>query len=360
MDNTPTIFREGSYSQEDLAHFRRETKIWREVDIFPIQLKELFEITHASILYAPDFNEQCEKFIKGNEGNPLMGDWICFPWSGEFVHTVKEEDYTRLRTNRNRNLVTEEEQKKLLGSCVGLVGLSVGSNVGAALVYGGIANHLKLAEFDTLETTNLNRVRATISQIGMRKVDLLAQQLYEINPYLDISVFPEKMNKELLRKFMTTEPRPKVVFEIIDSFETKIHLRALAREFRIAVIMVTNLGDRVIMDVERYDLDPAIEYFNGRAGRVPCDILEKPDITDADKHKYAVDLAGVEHIPQRALESVAQIGKTLVGRPQLASTVMIAGGVSAYLTRKIILDQPLESASWIVDLDKIFNKESAI
>jgi hypothetical protein len=145
-----------------------------------------------------------------------------------------------------------------------------------------------------------------------------------------------------------------MLFEIIDSFEMKIHLRTLARQERIPLLMVTNLGDRVLIDVERYDVNPSTPYFNGRAGSVPDEILQHPDITSNDKHKYAVSLAGVEHIPERARKSVEEIGKTLCGRPQLASTVTVAAGYCAYLTRRILLGDQV-SGSWLIDLDRIFD-----
>ena len=359
----PVIFEENVQTLEELAQFRKTSKIWKEVDIYESQLKELFEINHPSLIFSPDFPRLQSEFVRQQlsaDQTKLLGTWVYFPWSGNLIHTVNEPDYAALRTNRNRDLITLDEQKKLSNCCVGLVGLSVGSNVAAALTYGGIANHLKLAEFDTLETTNLNRVRGKLEQIGMHKIDLLCQELYEINPFLNIYPLPEKIDKKNLQAFVAGHPKPQVIFEIIDSFEMKIHLRALAREQGIPVIMVTNLGDRVLMDVERYDLDKNIEYFNGRAGKVPHDILDKPDMTTEDKHKYAVALAGIQNIPKRALDSVSQIGKTLVGRPQLASTVIIAGGLGSYLVRKIILGESLPSGSWLVDLDKIFTQANAL
>jgi len=361
--NHPLILFEGHSTLQDLRQLKDSYPIWEELDIYEDQLRELFEISNPKLIGSGDYEKQCAVFIRkhtSNQENQLKGDWIYFPWSGRLVHMLGKEKYTLLRTNRNQNLITKEEQKKLLNFCVGIVGLSVGSNVAASLTYSGIANSIKLAEFDTLETTNLNRIRARVDQIGMRKIDITAQQLYEINPYAELSFFDQGIDKNTLARFVLQDPKPKLIFEIIDSFEMKIHLRTLARQEGIPVIMVTNLGDRVLMDVERYDLDKNIEFFNGRAGKVPQDMLERPDITSEDKHRYAVQLAGVEHIPQRALDSVNEIGKTLVGRPQLAGTVTIASGLSTYLTRKIVLNEELHSNSWLVDFDQIFIEPNAL
>src|SRR3989344_763684 len=358
----PIILREGIHALSDLEELRRTQRVWQENDVYPLQLGELFEITHPQLLNSSTFEELRNKFVReklAGQEKKIQGNWIYFPWSGVLAHGVNEEEYLTLITNRNRDIITQEEQKTLQDFCVGIIGLSVGSNVATALAYGGIARDMKLAEFDTLETTNLNRIRARIDQVGMPKVRVVAQQLYEVNPYMNPVFFTDGLTKENLAQFVLEDPRPRLIFEIMDSFEMKIHLRTLARLHGIPVIMVTNLGDRLLMDVERYDLDPGIEFFNGRAGKVPYDILNKPDIAPADKHRYAVLLAGgAKHIPRRALDSVAAIGKRLVGRPQLGSTVTISGGVGGYLSRKIALKENLRSESWLVDLDTIFGAGS--
>ncbi len=358
----PVIISEKDSTQANLDALRSKFPIWVERDVYALQLKELFEIDNPTLKHAPEYAEKEAIFIAehthGVEGK-IWGSWIYYPWSGRLVHMLGKEDYNRLRTNRNRNLITTDEQQKLLTATVGIVGLSVGSNIAPALAYSGIGGSLRICEFDTLETTNMNRIRARVDQIGQLKLEVCTEQLFEVNPFLDIQDFPIALTRDVLSSFVLDGPKPAVIFEIIDSFEMKIHLRALAKKSRIPVIMVTNLGDRVLMDVERYDLDPETEYFNGRAGKIPEDMLTHPDITDADKHHYAVALAGVEHIPERAMASVAEIGKTLSGRPQLATTVTVAAGFGAYFTKKIILGD-LVSGSWLIDLDKLFTHEASL
>jgi hypothetical protein len=150
--------------------------------------------------------------------------------------------------------------------------------------------------------------------------------------------------------------QPAVIFEIIDSFVEKILLRKIARERRIPVVMMANLGDSILIDVERYDQFPELPFFNGVVGDVPDEILSNPDISSALKHQYAVSLVGKEHVPLRALESVAEIGTTLVGRPQLGSTVTVAGGIGAYIARRIILHQPLPSGRFQVRFEDFFTE----
>ena len=362
IHSKPIILKEGVHTPKDLADLRSKERIWKECDVYADQLKEVFEIENPTLVKTPDFEKKFPQFLaertSGQDKN-LRGNWIYYPWSGLLVHSVDEDAYFALRTNRNKNIITKEEQEVLRKFRVGIIGLSVGSNVASALAYAGIAETIKLAEFDALETTNLNRIRARIDQVGVRKIDVVAEQVYEVNPYSSVSYFDEGITKEVLEDFVLSNPKPQLIFEIIDSFEMKIHLRSLARKHGIPVVMVTNLGDRLLMDVERYDLDPHTEYFNGRAGSIPADILKNPDITDADKHRYVVMLAGgAKYVPERAITSVRNIGKTLVGRPQLATTVAISGSISAYIAKRIALGRDLPSASWLIDFDAILSPTS--
>ncbi len=358
----PHILKEGNYTLQDVEKLKRKFAIWKVCDIYERQLNELFQITHPQFLYSPSYEEECQKFIVSRlrEKGQSRGNWIYFPWSGRLVHTVTEEEYAGLRTNRNRDIITAEEQQALRRFTVGLVGLSVGSNIATALTYSGIADTMKLAEFDILETTNLNRIRARLDHVGQKKIDLTAEQIYEANPYARLTMYFFGLESKKLKNFVADNPRPRLIFEIIDSFEIKIRLRQVARTYRVPVMMVTNLGDSVIIDVERYDVRKDAPFFNGRAGRIPEDILERPDITDQDRHRYAVALAGVQNIPPRALQSVAAIGKTLVGRPQMTSTVTAATGFCVYIARKIALGDSALSGSWLVKFDQLFSVDASI
>ncbi len=359
----PHILIEDRDKPGDLECLRKSGKTLAESDVYKLQLMELFEVRHPTLIGSKSFTSELEKFIHDrtkDQDKKIRGSWVFYPWSGLLVHMLLEEEYFEIRTNRNRNLVTKKEQEIIRNFNVGIVGLSVGSNVATTLAYGGAAKSMKLAEFDSLETSNLNRIRARVDQIGMKKIDIATQQVYEVDPYADVHIMSQKLDKKSLEKFMTQDPKPQLIFEIIDSFEVKIYLRLLAKKLGIPVVMVTNLGDRILMDVERYDLDPSTEFFNGRAGNVPEEILKHPDVTSEDQHKYAVELAGVEHIPQKALDSVKEIGKTLVGRPQFGSSVTIASGFSSYFVRKIALGDTSLKGSWLVDLDKLFISKNSL
>lgn len=350
----PYILNGDNNTPDDLAALKTKEKIWKIVDIYDQQLRELFEINNPSLLSSKDYREKQEVFIKKQgeqSGAGLIGSWIYFPWNGVLLHTLNKKEHLILRTNRNRNLITVREQEKLYSATVGIVGLSIGNTMALSLAHTGIGGVLKLAEYDTLETTNLNRIRARLDQVGAPKLTVTTEQIYEINPYARLELYPMGLNKENVDEYVNTDPPPRLILEAIDDFEMKIRLRLAARKAQIPVIMVTNLGDNILIDVERYDKDKKLAPFNGLIGSLAEEILEKP-ITKEDKQKYAIEIVGRKNIPQRALASAREVGKTLAGRPQLMSTLSISGGIATYLARKIILDEPLPSGRRLVKLSE--------
>lgn len=349
----PIILYEGKYKKRDLEDFKKQ-KIWRVVDIYQNQLKELFEIRYPSLKHGPRYQKLLKAFIhKNNKDKKKQGNWVYFPWNGFMVHMVGQEVYEEIRTNRNKNLITTKEQQILREFTVGIAGLSVGSNIALSFSNIGMCNVMKLADHDLLETSNLNRIRATVYELGYPKVQVIAQQIYQINPYASLTLYEEGLTKANLYRFLSF-PKLRLVFEIIDSFELKIHLRMEAKKLGIPVIMLANLGDAILIDIERYDQDNNIELFNGILGSLPKQILSNPA---ASPHQYAIDIVGKQNIPKRAIESVRMINNTLVGRPQLSSTITAASGIATLLTRKIALGKKVPSGRRIIKLNKICDLE---
>jgi hypothetical protein len=76
------------------------------------------------------------------------------------VHVLPEPLHRELRLDRNRYAITTDEQERLTGLCVAVAGLSVGRAVVSTMAHEGVGGELRLADFDVLELSNLNRVVA--------------------------------------------------------------------------------------------------------------------------------------------------------------------------------------------------------
>ncbi|MBP9690775.1 ThiF family adenylyltransferase [Candidatus Woesebacteria bacterium] len=348
----PLILQEGKYDKSDIVNLKARFNVWNILDLFERQLQELSEVVY------PQENSSNKKarsaFIaeKMNSKPNLKGNWVYFPWNGNLIHTVIESDYQKLRTNRNQLLITNEEQAKIYNAVAGVIGLSIGSHIAINLTQGGFSKSMKLADHDFIDTTNLNRLRAGISDVYKSKIDSVSEKIFEINPYSDLIRF-KGLNDDTLDDFINNDPVPSIIFEVIDDFRMKIKLRQAAKKKRIPVVMFSNVGDTIIIDVERYDLDKDLTIFNGLLADLPEKILKNPD---ADAHNYAVQMVGKQYVSQRALDSVKSIGVSLRGRPQLVSSIVSSSGIAGYIMKQIITGDERVQGRSVLKFNDIFSK----
>ena len=82
---------------------------------------------------------------------------------------------------------------------IGILGAGgIGSNVAVNLVRSGVSN-LKIADFDRIELSNLNRQFYFHDQIGKPKVEALRENLVRIDPDLEIEIIDEKLQKNNIK-----------------------------------------------------------------------------------------------------------------------------------------------------------------
>lgn len=104
--------------------------------------------------------------------------------------------------SRNIGWVTQEEQDRLRNMRVAIAGMGgVGGNYLLTLARLGIGK-FHIADFDRFDVPNFNRqVGATMSSIGQPKVEVTARMARDINPEIEIKVFPEGINADNLADF---------------------------------------------------------------------------------------------------------------------------------------------------------------
>lgn len=307
------------------------------------QLHELAEVRN------PDVHpEQLEEAVRELQKTTTVV-YVYYSWRRLAVEMLAEAEFLELKTNRNQLLINKEEQEKLYNhTTVAVAGMSVGSSIVYGLVGSGIAKKLVLADFDSFSTTNLNRVSATVLDVGSNKAITVARRALEMNPFLDITVFTDAISAQNVGDFTN---QASVVFEEIDDFKAKLLLREVAKNNATPFVMLTNLGDSVQIDIERYD--SGAELFNGLIEPALTEELRSLEKVDSETMKrLSLQLVERSKVPPRALDSLAEIGKTLVGRPQLYGTVALDGGIAPLIVRRLVLDN-LESGRYFVDLGEI-------
>jgi molybdopterin/thiamine biosynthesis adenylyltransferase len=284
------------------------------------------------------------------------GSWVYYPWNGVLIHVLERELFLELRSTRNRNLITAQEQRILEQFNVGCAGMSVGSNAALSIGISGYSQQLKIADGAVISGSNLNRVLANASDVGLSKSLIIARKLYEMNPYMKIGRFGTDITEGNIGEFFEKPWPLHAVVDEIDNLKIKVMLRIEARKRRLPVVMVTDLGDSTLLDVERFDLDPNLPLFHGLVEGVE-DLLRK-DVDGREFLKYAAAIIGPANATVRVQESLMQIGRELATQPQLGTSAIMAGTIVAYALRKIALGEELKSGRTLISLDEHLSESS--
>lgn len=341
--------------QHALKQLLKRGVITQIVNDFEEQLHELFAINNPTRVYTPTFENEFLEYKLSLEKKASLetyGIWVYFPWNGAVVHILDERDFQKVRTARNRYLITEAEQEKFYNSVIGIGGLSVGNSVILSVVLQGGGKHIKLADFDNLALTNLNRIRGSITHLGLNKVQMAARQIYELNPYAKLELFPEGLNEKNIERFFNGGAKLDVVIDELDNIAIKFLIRQYAKKFKVPLVMGADNGDNAVVDIERYDLNPKTPFFHGRIGKTSYQQL-----LNLDKFGIGKTITrhiGPENIGKKMQDSLLAMGKTIVSWPQLGGAALLNGSAVAYCVRKILNGQPLERNRKIVSLDELF------
>ncbi len=318
-------------------------------DDIETHLRELIKSRHPSRkLKEPDYQDLLPKHL-GTTPLAEYGVWVWYPWSRRLVHMLDEQEFIEVRTNRNKYKITENEQNLLATKTIGVVGLSVGQSIAITLAMERVCGHIRLADFDTAELSNLNRLRTGIHNLGLRKTVIAAREIAEIDPYLDVKIFNEGITDTSINDFFTKDGKLDILVEVCDGLDIKVVSRFKARELRIPVVMDTN--DRGMLDVERFDLEPERPIFHGLAGDLDPNKIK--GLSNEDKVPYILKMIGAETISTRLKASMMEVEQSINTWPQLASSVTLGGGLTTDVCRRILLDQYHESGRYYVDLDQI-------
>src|ERR1700722_8488541 len=268
--------------------------------------------------------------------------WVHYPWRRTVVSVLGPSAFRLLRLDRNRNLITAAELDRLGRLRIGVVGLSVGHAIAYTLAAQGLCGELRLTDFDDLELSNLNRVPASVVDLGVNKAVVCARRIAELDPYLPVAVMPTGITVESVGAFLDGLD---IVIEECDSLDAKVLIREVARTRRLPVLMATS--DRGLLDVERFDLEPSRPIMHGLLRDV--DSSQLTNLSNKDKLPYALRLIDAAHLSPRMAASLVEVGNTLSTWPQLSSEVALNAAVVAEAVRRIGLREQLPSGRVRID-----------
>lgn len=329
------------------------------IDTYNSQLKEYFVLQNPWLhMDHAKRDAEFEKYRTEHYGSSdewQAGVWVYLPWRHTLLHLLDDDAFQVVRTGRNRNLIPADEQKTYYNSTIGIAGLSVGNSCALGLVLTGGGKRLRLADPDTLELTNLNRIRGSVTELTQYKVHMTGRQIYEIDPYADLTLMTDGITEDNIAKFFDGPPKLDVMIDEMDNLYMKVRLREEAKKRGIPVVMATDNGDSGILDVERYDLDQSIQPFHGRAGDIGKRIKGKKLPFPVLGKIIGEELLGLDILESRMKASLLEIGRSIPTWPQLGGAAVLNGVAIAAAVRKILTKQPLVDtrailsvSSWLI------------
>lgn len=322
----------------------------RVYDELDSQLRELVKIQHPTRRLSEAETAAAVQAHLNGIPEEQYGVWVYFPWTAKLVHLLDKTEFIALRTSRNMHKITAAERDVLQEKKIGVIGLSVGQTIALTLAMERVCGELRLADFDAVELTNMNRLRTTVDNLGMPKVIVAAREIAEMDPFLTVKVYGEGATEQNLDGFLTDGGKLDVLVEECDGIDVKILSRQKARKHGIPVVMDTN--DRGMLDIERFDLDPAYPLLHGLIPPIE-DLSTLKHLSNEEKIPILGPMAGMAHMSPRMKYSLGEIGKTITTWPQLASSVMLGGALVTDTCRRILLDQLRSSGRYYVDFDQL-------
>ena len=355
-DCRPAFYRTGN--AECAARFTALLTDNPQITVFDTlhgQVEELIRIRIPTRkLTSAEMAIETNAFYDGHSPD-TCGVWVYYSWANRVVHILDEADFSEIRTNRNLYKITLEEQQKLADYRIGIVGLSVGQSVALTLAMERGFGELRIADFDAIELTNLNRIRAGIHTIGVPKVVVVAREIAEIDPYLKVTCFAGGLTEENMDAFFGEGGKLNILIDECDSLDIKLLARSKARELRVPVIMETS--DRGMTDVERFDLEPERPILHGLVEHLETRNIR--GLTNELKVPYILSMIGVDTMSDRMLASLLEVEQSVASWPQLASDVVIGGGIIANVSRRIALGQCSDSGRYFVDVDSLVASQTS-
>lgn len=197
-------------------------------------------------------------------------------------------------------------QEKLLNARVLIVGLGgLGSPVAMYLAAAGVG-HLVLADFDTVDLSNLQRqIAHTTDRVEQNKAQSAAQTLRALNPDVKITCIETRLDAEMLRAQVS---KVTVVMDCTDNFATRFAINAACVAAKVPLVSGAAIR-----------LEGQVAVFDARAEHSPCYRClyeeSEEDLTCAANGVLS-PLVGIIGSMQalEAIKLIAGFGENLVGR----------------------------------------------
>lgn len=146
--------------------------------------------------------------------------------------------------SRTALVIGKENLNKLSNSHIAVFGIGgVGGHCVEALVRAGVGN-IDIIDSDTVSISNINRQLVALqSTVGKLKVEVLKERLLDINPNLNINIFPVFYDQNTKDKFDLSKYH--YIVDAIDSIGAKVDLIVNASISSTPIISAMGAGNKL-------------------------------------------------------------------------------------------------------------------
>jgi hypothetical protein len=176
-----------------------------------------------------------------------------------------------------------------------------------------------------------------------------ARRIAELDPYLEVQVMTAGLSRDTIDNFLDGLD---IVVEECDSLDMKALVRESARERRLPVLMATS--DRGLVDIERFDIEPARPIFHGLLADIDAGALS--GLSNSEKIPHVLRMIDAASLSARGAASLVEVGHTLSTWPQLAGDVALGATAIAEAVRRIGLEEDLSSGRIRLDVASALDK----
>ncbi|MEK7637596.1 MAG: ThiF family adenylyltransferase [Patescibacteria group bacterium] len=278
--------------------------------------------------------------------------WIFFPWKNTILHSLNQKWFLQVKSSRNLFILSPEEQQRYYDLKVGIAGLSVGATIASLLALENGGKYFCIADKDSLNLSNLNRINTSVLNLGKNKVDICSEVLFEINPFLEINTFESGITKENVNSFFC-DTKLNLVIEETDDLEIKYLLRKYAKRYSVPLMMLTSIDSKLLVDFEDYR-DSTTKPFHGKLSQSKLEDLSSGNLKK--KSEGAIQILGLEHFSEKVKYTFGQLGKKVNAFPQLASGAYLRAAATSLFVRSIFAyNFKIPSGRYTLDLQKMID-----
>ncbi len=321
-----------------------------------IDLREEYE--HESAIY--------DASVIANGGD-TYGTWVYYPYDKDLVHFAPKRLHklallacnSSLLMDPDRNLDYNQIRKVFDNVVPAIAGLSVGSNIGKAIIADIRPDAVKVSDPAPFKLTNANRVaglgytdlvtsRGNMgSNLGSLNGSREKQQVFTLDilsqdPYMNVFSY-KGIDGSNVKEFLgggSKEPKATVAIDVCDSIDVKMQLAVEARKQGIRFLRFTDAGSTVRVDIRPFDTNPEASLAYGITDEELFDLLAKAGTSKSGFYKFGSALIGKDSL-ERGDEFGGlvrgEISKQYSSVPQLGSTAMVAGGLAGEIVARMAL-----------------------